>query len=333
LEAASILVTIETSSSNTSKVIIVGGGAVGSAYANALIMQDIADDIGIIDLNRERATADALDLSHSLTYSPVSTKRVYSAEYHMCHDADIVAICANAPTAQFDADASRMDLLEANFKMVKSITEQIMASGFKGIILVVTNPVDVISRVIAELSGLPTQQVIGTGTLIETARMRTIVAEYIAIDPRNIHGYVLGEHGDSGFTAWSNVHIGTMPLERWLENNPQYGMAAVQDMDERIRRVGFDIYRAKGATTFGIAGALARITRAILRNENVILPISTAIDHRYGKPGVFAGVPAVINRGGVRELVHLFLDDDERQLLGASVAILDEAYLSLGSRI
>ena len=315
--------------SRTKKVMVVGAGAVGSAYAHTLMMLDIADHIGLIDLNRDKAHADALDLLHALTYTPVAAKRIHAAGFEDCADADVVAITANAPAARLERE-DRLSLLAKNVGTIRSITEQVMASGFQGVFLVVSNPVDILARVVMDVSGVDPARVIGTGTLIETSRMRNTVADYVRIDPRNIHGYVLGEHGASAFTAWSNVTIGSLPIRQWLADNPQYGMAAFTELDQRVRDLGFDIFRSKGATTYGVAGGLARITTAVLRDENVILPVSTYLADAYGTTDLFIGVPAVVNGSGVRELVHLYLDDDERELFARSAELLHRVYAEIG---
>lgn len=314
---------------DTKKVVIIGDGAVGSTYAYTLVNSDIADEIGIFDINRDKAVADSLDLLHSLTYSTVSAKKIYAATYSDCEDADLVVITANAPAATFDGEFDRLKLLKKNVAMIKEITENVMASGFDGIFLLASNPVDVMTRIVAEISGLPKHRVIGTGTLIDTSRMRSIVADYIQIDPRNIHGYVLGEHGNSSFTSWSNTTIGSLPITEWVKHNPQYGLASFEELDTRVRDIGFDIFKKKGATSFGIAGVLARITKAIFRDENGILPISAYLDGEYGEQNLYIGVPAVVNATGVRELVNIYLSEDEKEKFAKSAAILRENFDSI----
>lgn len=314
---------------DTKKVIIIGDGAVGSTYAYTLVNSDIADEIGIFDINTDKATADSLDLLHSLTYSTVSAKKIYAATYDDCKDADLVVITANAPAATFDGNFDRLILLKKNVAMIKEITENVMKSGFDGIFLLASNPVDVMTRIVAEVSGLPKNRVIGTGTLIDTSRMRSIVADYIKVDPRNIHGYVIGEHGDTGFTSWSNTSIGSLPITEWVKHNPQYGYASFDELDNRVREIGFDIFKKKGATRFGIAGVLGRITKAIFRDENRILPVSAYLNGEYDETDLYIGVPAVINRTGVRELVNLYLTDEEKAKFAQSASVLRENFESI----
>ncbi|GBG96200.1 L-lactate dehydrogenase [Lactococcus termiticola] len=313
----------------TKKVVIIGDGAVGSTYAYTLVTSDIADEIGIFDINKDKANADSLDLLHSLPYSAVTNKKIYAADYADCKDADIVVITANAPAANFDKGFDRLLLLKKNVSMVKGITEEVMASGFDGIFLIASNPVDVMSQIVAEVSGLPKSRVIGTGTILETARLRTILAGHFQIDPKNIHGYVLGEHGASSFTSWSTTTIASLPLMSWLDQKPVADLPSFDAMDEEVRQVGFEIFKGKGNTSFGIAGVLARITKAIFRNESRILPISAHLNGEYGEEGLYIGVPAVIDATGVRELITVPLSDEEMEKFKASAQLLRDHFNSI----
>ncbi|CAM3085739.1 L-lactate dehydrogenase [Lactococcus hircilactis] len=305
-----------------SKVAIVGAGAVGMTYANTLVAGDLVDEIAIIDLNKEKTQANAWDLLHAVPYLSTSPKKITSADYDTCRDADIVVITANARAATFDEKPDRLKLLEANVKMIQTITMSVMASGFNGIFLVASNPVDVISQVIAECSGLPKKQIIGTGTLLETARLKDMIAENLDVSPKNIHGYVLGEHGNSSFSAWSTMMIGALSLKTWLERHPENALADFDYYDRRVREIGFDIFNGKGNTSYGIASVLARLTMAITRDEKAILPVSTYLSGEYGVFGVYIGAPAVIDAKGVREVLILDLLDEELEHYKKSAAIL-----------
>ncbi len=315
------------------KVAIIGAGAVGMTYANTLVAADLIDEIAIIDINKERTEANAWDLRHSLPYLKSSAKQIYSADYETCQNADIVVITANARAATFDGDMDRLKLLEANVSMIKSITERVMASGFNGVFLVASNPVDVISQVIAEVSGLPKGQVIGTGTLLETARLRDMIAEEVVVDPKNIHGYVLGEHGNSSFAAWSNLSIGSLPLTKWLERHPESKLADFDYFDNRVREIGFDIFNGKGNTSYGIASVLARLTVAITRNEQALLPVSAYMTGHYGIKDVYIGAPCVIGKNGVREIFEVELSEKEAAAYKKSAAILKENFSSIKHQI
>lgn len=316
-----------------SKVAIVGAGAVGMTYANTLVAGDFVDEIAIIDLNKEKTQANAWDLLHAVPYLLTSTKKITSADYADCHDADIVVITANARAATFDGDLDRLKLLEANVSMIKSITQSVMASGFNGIFLVASNPVDVISQVIAEVSGLPKNQIIGTGTLLETARLRDMIAEELDVDPKNIHGYVLGEHGSSSFAAWSNMMIGSLPLTTWLKKHPQSKLADFDYFDNRVRDIGFEIFTGKGNTSYGIASVLARLTVAITRNEKAILPVSTYLEGQYGIADTYIGTVAVIDHTGVREVFELDLNTLEQESYLKSAGILKENFESIKDKL
>ena len=313
---------------NNKKVVIVGAGAVGSTYAHNLVVDDLADEIAIINTNKSKASANSLDLLHALPYLNSAPKNIYAADYADVADADIVVLSANAPSATFGENPDRLQLLENNVEMIKTITEKTMEAGFDGIFLVASNPVDVLAQVVAEVSGLPKNRVIGTGTLLETSRMRQIVAEKLQINPKSIHGYVLAEHGKSSFTAWSNVTVGAIPLTRWLEKYPQE-FPTFDDIDQEIREVGLDIFMQKGNTSYGIAASLARLTRAIFRNESVILPVSAYLTGEYGQSELYTGTPAIIDRTGVRMVLELELTADEQEKFDHSASVLKENFDSI----
>ncbi|MEG2505792.1 MAG: L-lactate dehydrogenase, partial [Carnobacterium sp.] len=214
-------------------------------------------------------------------------------------------------------------------EMIRDITKQTMAAGFDGIFLVASNPVDVLAQVVAEVSGLPKNRVIGTGTLLETSRMRQIVAEKLQINPKSIHGYVLAEHGKSSFTAWSNVTVGAIPLTRWLEKYPSPDFPSFDEIDQEIREVGLDIFMQKGNTSYGIAASLARLTRAIFRNESVILPVSAYLTGEYGQAQLYTGSPAIIDRTGVRAVLELDLTPAEEEKFAHSAELLKENFDSV----
>ena len=204
-----------------------------------------------------------------------------------------------------------------------------MASGFKGIFLVASNPVDILSQVIAEVSGLPKNRIIGTGTLLETARLREMISEEVRIDPKNIHGYVLGEHGNSSFTAWSNVSVGSLALKSWLKNHPESPLADFDYYDQRVREIGFDIFEGKGNTSYGIAAALARLTRAVIRNEASLMPVSSYLTGQYGIDNLYIGAPCVVDKTGVREVLEIELTEEELAAYHRSAAVLRENFDSI----
>ena len=225
------------------KIIIVGDGAVGSSYAFALVTQNIAQELGIIDIDTDKTEGDAMDLSHALAFT--SPKKIYSASYSDCHDADIVVITAGA--AQKPGE-TRLDLVQKNLKIFKTIIDQVMASGFDGIFLVATNPVDVLTYATWKFSGLPKSRIIGSGTSLDSARFRQAIAKLVGVDARNVHGYILGEHGDTEFPVWSHANIAGLQIYEWIKDNPGVDEAALVDVFFNVRDAAYDIIEKKGAT-------------------------------------------------------------------------------------
>jgi L-lactate dehydrogenase len=311
----------------TKKVVIVGVGAVGSTCAYTLLLQEIADTVVLVDINKDRTQADSLDMAHALPFTQLSPKQVISGEYDDAADADIVIVTANAPAAQLDVGGDgRLALLKGNVGMIKEITTSIMASGFDGIFLIASNPVDLIARIVAEVSGLPKSRVIGTGTLLDSARMKTIVAEHLLVNPNDINGCVMGEHGNSSFTAWSNTQVTTLALNDYIKRE---GVQALDfdQIDEEIRQVGFDIFQAKGNTSYGIASALATVARAIFRNERTILPVSSYLSKPlYDVEELYIGMPTLISKNGAEKVIPLELTAAEQDKFRKSAAILKQNF-------
>ncbi|MBM6615393.1 L-lactate dehydrogenase [Desemzia sp. RIT804] len=299
------------------KVILVGDGAVGSSYAFALVTQNIAQELGIIDIDKAKTEGDALDLSHALAFT--SPKKIYAADYSDCHDADIVVISAGA--AQKPGE-TRLDLVKKNMRIFKDIVGQIMDSGFDGIFLVATNPVDILTYATWKFSGLPKHRVIGSGTSLDSARFRQEIASILDVDARNVHGYILGEHGDTEFPVWSHANVAGLQIYEWIKENPGVDEQALVDVFFKVRDAAYDIIEKKGATFYGIAVALARITKAILDNENAVLPVSAYLDGQYGQDDVYIGVPAIINRQGIRKVVEIPLSESETAKMNHSAETL-----------
>ncbi|HJA89269.1 MAG TPA: L-lactate dehydrogenase [Candidatus Jeotgalibaca merdavium] len=299
---------VETKRKNSQKIILIGDGAVGSSYAFALVTQNIGRELGIIDMNVAKTEGDAIDLSDALAFT--SPKHIYAATYADCKDADLIVLTAGA--AQKPGE-TRLDLISKNLKIFKSIIDQVMATGFDGIFLVATNPVDILTYATWKFSGLPASRVIGSGTSLDSARFRQEIARKVNVDARNVHAYILGEHGDTEFPVWSHANIGGLQLYEWIKQNDE-----TVDEDEllevfySVRDAAYRIIEKKGATFYGIAVSLARITKAIFNDENAILPLSVYLDGEYGQHDVFIGVPAVINRDGIRKAIEIPLTDVEK---------------------
>ena len=302
------------------KVVLIGTGAVGMAYAYAVINQGLIDELVLIDLDERKSRADVLDLNHGEAWAP-NPVSVSFGDYDECRDAAMIVICAGA--AQRPGQ-TRLDLLGVNLRIFADIVGRIMASGFDGIILVATNPVDVLSYATWRLSGLPSAQVMGSGTTLDTARLRFNLGRYFEVATANVHALIIGEHGDSELPVWSAANIAGRSLHRRLTERPQ--MRA--DLDEifvTTRDAAYDIIDAKGSTSYGVGMALARITRAVFRNEKVSLPVSTLLRGEYGQEDLFIGVPASVGRRGVRQVIELDLDDEESTRFAASAADLRAA--------
>ena len=301
------------------KIILVGDGAVGSSYAFALVAQNIAQEIGIIDINRAKAQGDAMDLSHALAFT--SPKKIYAADYSDAHDADIVVITAGA--AQKPGE-TRLDLVHKNLKINRAVVKAIVASGFNGIFLVASNPVDILTYSTWKFSGFPKEKVIGSGTSLDSARFRQALSDLLEVDARNVHAYILGEHGDSEFPVWSHANVAGLPIYDWVMAHPEIDEEAMVNLFFSVRDAAYDIIEKKGATFYGIAVSLARITQAILDNENAVLPLSVYVNGEYGLDDIYIGSPAIINAQGIKQVIEIPLTDGEQDRMTASASQLKE---------
>ncbi len=310
---------------DSKKVAVVGVGMVGMSFAYALLNQNICDELCLIDIDKERAAGEAMDLSHGLPFAPSSMK-IYSGSYKDCADMDLIVICAGAPQLPGE---SRRDLLQKNYKVFKTIVKPIVEIGFSGIFLVASNPVDVMTKVVLELSGFPAERVIGSGTSLDTARLRYMIGEYFKVNPRNVHAYVMGEHGDSEFVAWSSSMISVLPI-RELETHSEQRMADLDKIAVNVRDSAYKIIKAKKATYYGIGMVLARLSRAVLNDENSIFTVSAHLNGEYAHKGLYIGVPALINRAGVRKILEVPLDDEEQNNFSASVKVIEEMLEEIG---
>lgn len=305
-------------SDRVNRVVLVGTGAVGSSYAFALLNQGVTEELVLVDLNKEKSEGDAMDLNHGITFAPSPTK-IWFGDYSDCKDADLVVICAGANQKPGE---TRLDLVEKNTRIFKGIVDEIVASGFEGIFLVATNPVDILTYAVWKFSGFPKERVIGSGTILDTARFRFLLGEYFDIDTRNVHAYIIGEHGDTELPVWSRADVAGITVSEWLEQNEQYKQEDLDQLFLNVRDAAYQIIERKGATYYGIAMGLVRLTKAILQNENAVLTVSAYLNGEYGHEDVYIGVPAVVNRKGIREVVELKLDDEEKAKFNHSVNVL-----------
>ena len=302
------------------KVVLVGTGMVGMSMAYSMLNQGGVNELILIDIDKDKTKGEEMDLSHGLPYAP--QKMVIKAgDYDECKDAQVVVITAGI--AQKPGQ-TRLELAEVNAKIMKQITESIMASGFNGIIIVASNPVDLMTYVVAEVSGLPKNKVIGSGTVLDTARLRYIMADYLKISSKNIHAYIMGEHGDSSFVPWKHAYVGCKRIADVMKDN-HHPMEDLEKIHKDVVDAAYEIIEKKKATYYGIGMALNRLVKAVLNNENSILTVSTYLkDGQYGQDDIYIGVPAVINSTGVRELLDLDLAEEEQAKLDESCRVLKE---------
>ena len=308
------------------KVVLVGTGMVGMSFAYAALNQSVCDELVLIDLNEVRARGEAMDLNHGLAFSN-SSMQIYYGTYSDCSDADIVVICAGVNQKEGE---TRLQLLQRNYKVFDSIVPRVVSAGFEGIFLVATNPVDIMTRVTYELSGFNSAKVIGTGTTLDTARLRYLLGNYFEVDPRHMHAYVIGEHGDSEFVPWSQAIVAVNPICDMLDDNPRYKQEDLDQISDEVRTAAYQIIKAKGSTYYGIGMAICRIVRAIFHNENTVFTTSVRLRGEYGlRKEVFIGNPCIINSGGANRILELNLTDEELEKFKKSYEILDKSFQSI----
>ena len=305
---------------NKRKVVLIGTGFVGMSMAYSIINQGIGvNELVLIDVVKEKAEGEAIDLSDGIPCSPSHTK-IKAGDYDECEDADIVVITAGANQKP---GQTRLELSETNAKIIKEVTEKIIDSGFKGIFLVASNPVDTMTKVVQEVSKFPTNKVIGSGTALDTSRLRHKIGEYLKVSSKNIHAYVMGEHGDSSFVAWEHAYVGCKKLLDIMKDNKRN----IDDLDKiyiEVRDSAYEIIKRKKATYYGIGLGLTRILKNILNDTNEILTVSAYLNGEYEHKDIYVGVPAIINSNGTRELLELNLSPESKEKLNNSCRILSE---------
>lgn len=309
------------------KVVLVGTGFVGMSYAYSLLNQGIVEELVLIDLNKEKALGEAMDLSHGVAYAP-RHMTIKAGDYSDCQDADLVVITAGV--AQKPGE-TRLDLLQHNKSIMADIVESIMESGFDGIILVASNPVDIMTYVAYKVSGLPHSRIFGSGTSLDTARLRYLLSRYFKVDARSIHAYVIGEHGDSEFVPWSNAFIGIKSILDVINEHPEYSFEDLDQIYENVRDAAYEIIKRKNATYYGIGLSLAHITKVIFNNSNSIVPVSVYLEEPFcGIKDLYIGLPAIINRKGIKETITFPMTHADRERFIRSANILKQEIDSLG---
>ena len=301
------------------KVVLIGAGDVGVAYAFALINQSIVDHLAIIDIDEKKLEGNVMDLNHGVVWAPTRT-RVTKGTYADCADADMVVICAGA--AQKPGE-TRLDLVGKNVKIMISIVSDVMANDFDGIFLVASNPVDILTYAVWKASGLDHKRVIGSGTVLDSARFRYMLGELEGVAPKSVHAYIVGEHGDSELPAVSTANIAGVPLSKKFDTDPEYA-ERIEKIFEDTRDAAYSIIDAKGSTSFGIGMGLARITAAVIQNQDVALPVSAYLQGEYGVEDLYIGTAAIINRSGIVRAIELQLNEHEKERFDASAKTLND---------
>ena len=305
------------------KVSIVGAGNVGLRYAYALMIRGGARRIVLVDLDRERLEGEVMDLNHGAPY--ISPVEVTAGDYPDIVDSDLVVVTAGKGQKP---GQSRIDLIRANVDLYKTIIPKIVESAPDALLLIVSNPVDILSYAAYRISKLPPERVISSGTVLDSARLRFLVGRHCRVDPRSVHAYILGEHGDSEFAAWSRASIGGVPLEDYCPtcrfNDSCDHQKELEEIFVRVRDSAYRIIESKGETSYGIGLALVRITRAILNDEDAVLPVSSLFSDYPGGKEVYLSLPAVVNREGVRQVIRPRLADREEEALHRSAAVIRE---------
>jgi len=303
------------------KIVVIGSGFVGATTAFTLMMSGLVSEIVIVDINRNKAEGDALDMSHGVSFvSPVS---IIAGDYSDCKDADIVIITAGANQKSGE---SRVDLLKRNTEVFKSIVGEVTRyMSANTILLIITNPVDILTFITYKISGLPKNKVIGSGTVLDTSRLKYIISEHTNIDVRNIHTYVIGEHGDSEVATWSTTNIAGMTLTQFCSNCGKCDLAQERfkvDFEEKVKNSAYDIINKKGATYYAVALAARRIVECILRNENSILTVSGVLSGEYGIEDVALSVPTIVDSSGILRVLEVPFNENEMLQLRKSAATL-----------
>ncbi len=294
------------------KVVIIGCGNVGMSYAFSLLNQNTnVNELVLIDINKDRIIGEAMDLNHCLAFSP-SKIDIRVGDYSDCRDAKLIVIAAGANQ---NPGETRMDLINKNSKIFKSIITEVMKNDFKGYFLVATNPLDIMTYITYKYSGMKPNKVIGSGTSLDTARLRYIVGEKVGINPKSIHTYVIGEHGDSEFVLWSSALIGSEKIDKYLTQDE---MIKIED---DVRNAAYEIIDRKGATYYGIAMCLTRITTAILNNENTIITVSSYDEEN----DIYFSTPSVINKDGATKKMKIELNNEEQEKLDNSINVIKDA--------
>ena len=305
---------------NTRKVVIIGCGFVGAASSFSIMQSGLFSEMVLIDSDRARAEGEALDISHGVPFAkPIN---IYAGDYDDIEDASLIIITAGANQKPGE---TRLDLVKKNISIFKSIIPEINKRRFNGIILVVANPVDILTTVAVRLSGLPENRVLGSGTVLDTARLKYELGKLLDVDSRSIHAFIIGEHGDSEIAAWSSANVSGIPLHKFCEMRGKCEHERVtQKIAEDVKNSAYEIISKKKATYYGIAMSVKRICEAIIRDEKSILPVSSVMHGEHGISGISLSMPAIVGKNGVETHVPIQLSEDEISKLKQSAQVLQD---------
>ena len=310
---------------NYQKAVMIGCGYVGSATVFALMQSGLFSEIALIDANMEKAKGEAMDISHGIPFAKQMT--IYAGSYDDVKDAGIVIITAGANQKPGE---SRLDLVGKNVAIFNMIIPEIVKREFEGILLVVSNPVDILTKVAQQLSGFPEHRVIGSGTVLDTGRLKYKLSEHLGVDTNSIHAFIIGEHGDSEIVAWSSANVSGIPLDNFCEMRGHYAhKEAEENIAETVKNSAYEIIQRKSATYFGVAMAVKRICEVIVRDERAILPVSTNMHGEYGINDVVLSMPCILGQQGIETQVPIVLDTEEKQKLVESATVLKEIYQAI----
>lgn len=305
---------------NSRKVAVIGCGFVGSSSAFALMQSGLFSEMVLIDADTKRAEGEAMDISHGISFA--RPMQIYAGNYDDITDAAILVITAGANQKP---DETRLDLIKKNAAIMKSIVGEIKKRDFGGILLIVSNPVDILTLIALKESGYPSNRVIGSGTVLDTGRFKYLLGEHLDVDSRSVHAFIIGEHGDSELAAWSNARIGGLKVNDFCELRGHFNHEqSMKKIFENVRNSAYEIIERKHATYYGIAMAVKRICEAIVRNEKSILPVSSLMTGEYGLNDVVLSIPAVVDETGVQKVIPIELNDEELTKLKDSANILKD---------
>ena len=305
---------------NMQKVAVIGCGFVGATSAFSLIQTGLFSEMVLIDANTQKAEGEAMDLSHGSAY--LTPMNIYAGTYDDIVDAGLIVITAGANQKP---NETRLDLVKKNVQIFKSIIPEIKERNCEGILLIVSNPVDILTEVALKLSGFPAHRVIGSGTVLDTARLKYVLGQHLQVDPRDIHAYIIGEHGDSELVVWSGAQVAGIHINHFCELRGHFNHEeSMERLAQEVRDSAYEIIKRKGATYYGVAVAVKRIATAIVKDEHAVLPISSLMQGEFGLNDICLSIPTVIGQNGVEKVVDIYLNNDENEKLQTSAKALKD---------